>query len=77
MSKEDKLENGGPSDGTPSDNAPEQATSTDSTTTEASTEMKWYVVHTYSGFEQKAKLALAERIRQYKMDAQFAELLIP
>ena len=40
-------------------------------------EMKWYVVHTYSGFEQKAKLALKERIRQFKMDKMFTEVLIP
>lgn len=40
-------------------------------------ELKWYVVHTYSGYEQKAKLALKERIRQNKMDTMFAEVLIP
>jgi transcription termination/antitermination protein NusG len=39
--------------------------------------MKWYVVHTYSGYEQKARLALLERIKQHKMDKQFAEVLIP
>jgi len=27
---------------------------------------KWYVVHTYSGFEQKAKAALEERVRSLK-----------
>ena len=26
--------------------------------------MKWYVVHTYSGHENKAKLSLQERVRQ-------------
>ena len=40
-------------------------------------EYKWYVVHTYSGFEQKAKLALHERIKQQKMDKYFGEVLIP
>ena len=25
---------------------------------------KWYVVHTYSGYEQKAKAALEERVRR-------------
>lgn len=38
---------------------------------------QWYVVHTYSGFEQKAKLALQERIRQNHMEALFGEVLIP
>lgn len=40
-------------------------------------ELKWYVVHTYSGYEQKAKLALQERIRQHKMEKYIGELLIP
>jgi len=28
---------------------------------------KWYVVHTYSGFEQKAKAALEERVRSLRL----------
>jgi transcriptional antiterminator NusG len=32
----------------------------------ASTGKKWYVVHTYSGFEQKAKAALEERVRSLR-----------
>ena len=39
--------------------------------------MKWYVVTTYSGYENKVKQALRERIRQYKMDERFGEVLIP
>ena len=39
--------------------------------------MKWYVVHTYSGYEQKARLALKERIKQCKMEKLFGEVLIP
>lgn len=39
--------------------------------------MKWYVVHTYSGYEQKARLALLERIKQHKMEKQFGDVLIP
>ncbi|MBI4367674.1 MAG: transcription termination/antitermination protein NusG [Deltaproteobacteria bacterium] len=37
----------------------------------------WYVVHTYSGFEQKAKQALEERIRSAGMDAAFEDILVP
>src|SRR3989338_5731359 len=37
----------------------------------------WYVVHTYSGYEQKAKLALEERIRSHKMESKFEEILVP
>jgi len=37
----------------------------------------WYVVHTYSGYEQKAKQALEERIKSSKMGDLFEEVLIP
>jgi transcriptional antiterminator NusG len=39
--------------------------------------MKWYVVHTYSGHENKAKLSLLDRVRQAGMDARFGNVLIP
>ena len=38
---------------------------------------KWYGVHTYSGFENKVRLSLAERIKQLEMDEFFGEILIP
>src|SRR3989338_1448547 len=40
-------------------------------------EMKWYVVHTYSGFEEKAKMALQERIKTSGMEKFFADVLVP
>lgn len=40
-------------------------------------EMAWYVVHTYSGFENKAKLALEERIKSLKKESFFAEIIVP
>src|ERR1700743_3388456 len=39
--------------------------------------MKWYVVHTYSGHENKARLSLQERVKQMAKDAQFGQVLIP
>ena len=39
--------------------------------------LKWYVVHTYSGFENRAKKSLEERIKQQNLDAYFGEILIP
>ena len=39
--------------------------------------MKWYVVQVYSGYEQKVRLSLAERIKQANLDAEFGEILIP
>jgi len=43
----------------------------------SSPELKWYVVHAYSGFEFKAKQALEERIRQQGMDALFGDIHVP
>lgn len=40
-------------------------------------EKKWYVVHTYSGFENKAKKSLEERIRLENMADYFGDILIP
>ena len=39
--------------------------------------LKWYVVHTYSGYENRAKKSLEERIKQNHMEARFGEVLIP
>jgi len=38
---------------------------------------RWYVVHTYSGYEKKAKVALEERIRALGKDESFSEILVP
>ena len=38
---------------------------------------KWYVVHTYSGFENKVKTSLFERIKQEKLEELFGDVLIP
>jgi transcription termination/antitermination protein NusG len=40
-------------------------------------EKKWFVVTSYSGFENKVKLALQERIRQFKMEDKFGEIMVP
>jgi transcriptional antiterminator NusG len=38
---------------------------------------QWYVVHTYSGYEQKAKAALEERIKALGKEDLFGEVLVP
>ena len=38
---------------------------------------KWYIVHTYSGQEARAKQALLERAGALGMEASFDEILIP
>jgi transcription termination/antitermination protein NusG len=40
-------------------------------------EMKWYVVNTYSGHENRARLSLLERIKNSVLQAEFGEILIP
>lgn len=40
-------------------------------------EKKWYVVHTYSGYENKAKKTLEERIRREGLEESFGDILIP
>jgi len=37
----------------------------------------WYVIHTYSGYEHKAKAALEERIRTLGKQEYFGEVLVP
>lgn len=39
--------------------------------------MKWYVVHTYSGFENRAKQNLEERIKNLGKEQYFASILVP
>lgn len=38
---------------------------------------KWYVVHVYSGFEQKVKLSLEDRIANSGLSEKFGEILVP
>ena len=40
-------------------------------------ELKWYIVHTYSGFEHKVKANLEERIRTLGQQDFFGEILVP
>ena len=40
-------------------------------------EKKWYIVHTYSGHENKAKLTLLERVRNNNLTDYFGEVLVP
>ncbi len=37
----------------------------------------WYIVQAYSGYENKVKLSLLERIRQAGLEHSFGEILIP
>jgi transcription termination/antitermination protein NusG len=40
-------------------------------------ELKWYIVHTYSGHENKARLSLLERVRNANLQDYFGDVLVP
>lgn len=40
-------------------------------------EKKWYIVHTYSGHENKAKLTLKERVQNANLNDYFGDILVP
>jgi transcriptional antiterminator NusG len=40
-------------------------------------EKKWYIVHTYSGHENKAKLTLLERVKTHNLTEWFGDVLVP
>lgn len=39
--------------------------------------LNWYIVHTYSGFEQRVKQLLDEKIKSNKLEEFFGEIVIP
>lgn len=38
---------------------------------------QWYIVHTYSGFENKVAESLQQRVQAYGMDTEIGEVLVP
>lgn len=39
--------------------------------------MNWYVVHTYSGFEEKVKQSIEERAKQKNLQSKIGKILVP
>ncbi len=80
-------DNGTPTDTNSHDEGAHEATSTGSAANAndatpgpqpgPSAEKKWYIVHTYSGHENKAKLTLLERVRNNNLTAFFGDVLVP
>lgn len=54
-----------------------EATAEDVTEEPTNPNFRWYVVHTYSGYENRAKASLEERIKQESLEESFGEVLIP
>lgn len=44
---------------------------------ESTRKLKWYVVHTYSGFENRAKKSLEERMKREGLEEYFGQVLVP
>ena len=40
-------------------------------------DFRWYIVHTYSGFENKVKKTLEERIGKLRQEEYFGKILVP
>ncbi|HEY6877770.1 MAG TPA: transcription termination/antitermination protein NusG [Polyangiales bacterium] len=55
----------------------EEGASEDGSPATGGKKKRWYVVQAYSGYENKVKASLEERIRQYNMQDDFGEILIP
>ncbi len=43
----------------------------------ANPNMKWYIVHTYSGFERKVKESLESRVKAFNLEEKIGRVLIP
>src|SRR2546430_13753235 len=39
--------------------------------------MKWYIIHSYSGFERKVKQSLESRVRAFGLEEKIGKVLIP
>jgi transcriptional antiterminator NusG len=39
--------------------------------------MKWYIIHTYSGFERKVRESLESRVAAFGLESRIAKVLIP
>jgi transcriptional antiterminator NusG len=39
--------------------------------------LKWYIVHTYSGFENKVKMNLLETVKTLGLEEYFGQILVP
>lgn len=49
----------------------------DGTTAESKVQGEWYVVHTYSGYENKIKVDLSKRVESMNMQDKIFEVIIP
>jgi transcriptional antiterminator NusG len=70
-------ETGVTDEGSEESEAPEVVATPSPVSEEPDDGMRWYVIHTYSGYERKVKQSLEERIRTLELGDEVTELLIP
>jgi len=60
------------------ENSPEQPAVEGGPATSQNPNMKWYIIHTYSGFERKVKESIESRVRAYpELEQKIGRVLIP
>jgi transcription termination/antitermination protein NusG len=75
MENEHELQTGQPENEAQS--APETPSVTAGTEPPVNPNMRWYIIHTYSGFERKVKESLESRIKAFGLEAKIGRVLIP
>ncbi len=77
MTEETKAENNGAQAAT--QNGADAAAAPDAgSATPQNPNMKWYIIHTYSGFERKVKESIESRVRAYpELEQKIGQVLIP
>lgn len=68
---------GSPASGEGASGEPREGATEEAPAAPKNPNLKWYVVHTYSGYENRAKKSLEERVRTHGLEDSFGEILIP
>lgn len=56
---------------------PSQAAASQAAASQAATGKHWYIIHTYSGFENKVKESLEGRVKAFGLEEKIGRILIP
>lgn len=59
------------------DDAVESTSAVDAPATPANPDLRWYIVHAYSGMEKAVERNIVERINRSGMDSKFGRILVP
>jgi transcriptional antiterminator NusG len=77
MTEENKIENNGAEQKSPH-GAPDEGAASIDGEQPTNPNFKWYIIHTYSGFERKVKESIESRVRAYpELEHKIGRVLIP